>query len=95
MCAVLHNPTCAEFQDQLPDLIASGVNLAVHPHLLACPRCRTLLNELEAIAESARQLLSPVEPPDKLWEQIESAIRLDSQHAPSTPKPLPDSTHHS
>lgn len=95
MCAVLHNPTCAEFQDQLPDLIATGVNLSAHPHLLACPRCRALLKDLETIAEAARQLLSPVEPPDKLWDQIESAIRLDTQNTSAAPQQQPGSSHHS
>jgi hypothetical protein len=29
------------------------------------------------IAEAARQLFPIVEPPDRLWEQIESAIRSE------------------
>jgi hypothetical protein len=66
--------TCGEFQNQLAELIGSGEDLAAHPHLLHCARCRTLLADLETIAESARQLLPVVEPPDDLWEHIESAI---------------------
>lgn len=65
---------CTEFQAQLPELVASGINLASHPHLATCPLCRALLADLESIAEAARQLFPAVEPPDELWNQIESAI---------------------
>ena len=71
--------TCAEFQAQLPELIGSGTDLTTHPHLSGCPLCKALLADLETIAEAARQLLAPVEPPDQLWEQIESAILQDEQ----------------
>ena len=67
--------SCAAFQGLLPELIGSGDNIANHPHILGCPRCRALLADLETIAEAARQLLPIVEPPDELWEQIELAIK--------------------
>jgi Mg-chelatase subunit ChlI len=67
--------SCAAFQGLLPELIGSGDNIANHPHILGCPRCRALLADLETIAEAARQLFPIVEPPDKLWEQIELAIK--------------------
>ena len=67
--------SCEEFQSHLPELIASGVDVSGHPHLLECELCRALLADLEAIAEAARQLLPIEDPPDRLWEQIESAIR--------------------
>ena len=71
------NLTCAEFQAQLPDLIGSGEQIADHPHMQSCELCRALLADLETIAEAARQLFPTVEPPDKLWEQIESAIKSE------------------
>jgi hypothetical protein len=67
--------TCAEFQAQLPELIGSGELIADHPHIQSCELCRELLADLETIAEAARQLFPTVEPPDKLWAQIESAIK--------------------
>jgi predicted anti-sigma-YlaC factor YlaD len=67
--------SCAEFQAQLPDLIASGENVLDHPHMQSCELCRALYAELEVIAQAARELLSAVEPPDELWENIESAIK--------------------
>jgi hypothetical protein len=66
---------CAEFQEQLPELIGSGASAADHPHVKECDLCRELLENLEAIAEAARQLFPEVEPPEDLWDQIETAIK--------------------
>jgi len=66
---------CAEFQSNLPDLIGSGQDVRNHPHLQSCELCRALLADLETIAEAARQLFPGVEPPEEVWEHIESAIR--------------------
>jgi predicted anti-sigma-YlaC factor YlaD len=79
----LRTMKCETFQAQLPELIGSGENLASHPHLRQCARCRALLSDLETIAEAARQLLPVVEPPDELWEQIESAIRAENDSSPT------------
>ncbi len=35
--------SCAEFQAQLPELIASGEDAAAHPHLQSCQDCRAFL----------------------------------------------------
>lgn len=72
---------CAEFQAQLPELIASGGDAAAHPHLQGCQDCRAFLASLEAIAEAARQLFPSVEPPDKVWERIESAIKREEEES--------------
>jgi hypothetical protein len=77
------NPECAHFQAQLAELVGSGQDLARHPHLAVCPRCQALLRDLETIAEAARQLMAPVEPPDELWQSIESALRQEED----TPRP--------
>jgi hypothetical protein len=69
--------SCVEFQAQLPELIGSGVSAAEHPHLKECALCRELLENLETIAEAARQLFPEVEPPDDLWDHIELAIKKD------------------
>jgi hypothetical protein len=69
--------SCADFQAQLPELIGSGVDVSNHPHLATCDRCSALLAELETIAEAARQLFPSVEPPDEVWQQIESAIKRE------------------
>ena len=73
------NLTCAAFQGQLADLIGSGEDAASHPHLRTCALCRALLTDLETIAEAARQLFPIAEPPDTLWEHIDSAIRNETK----------------
>jgi hypothetical protein len=40
-----------------------------------CTLCRALLNDLETIAEAARQLFPVEDPPDTVWEKLESAIK--------------------
>jgi hypothetical protein len=66
--------TCAEFQSQLPELISSWEKIGAHPHLEDCENCRALLADLDAIAAAARQLFPVAEPPDELWDHIQSAI---------------------
>jgi hypothetical protein len=80
---------CAEFQAQLPELIGSGENASAHPHVQSCELCRALLADLETIAEAARQLFPSVEPPDEVWEQIESALKReegDGREPPAAPQ---------
>jgi anti-sigma factor RsiW len=78
--------SCVEFQAQLPELISSGEDAAVHPHLATCERCRALLADLQTIAEAARQLFPSVEPPEQVWEHIESAIRREEENG-MAPRP--------
>lgn len=70
-----HNMTCEEFQAKMPELIGTGEDISSHPHVQSCALCRALLNDLETIAEAARQLFPVEDPPDHLWKQIESAIK--------------------
>jgi hypothetical protein len=66
---------CAEFQASMPDRIGAGEDLQTDPHMLTCERCRSLVRDLEYIAEAARQLM-PIEeePRDALWANIQLAI---------------------
>ena len=79
-----NNLSCAEFQAQLPELIGGGHAIADHPHIQSCELCRALLADLETIAEAARQLFPIEEPPDELWEHIESAIKKEEATRPNT-----------
>jgi hypothetical protein len=77
-----HDPgkmSCIEFQAQLSELIASGEDVSAHPHIQSCALCRALLADLEAIAETARQLFPSVEPPDEVWKNIESALKREDE----------------
>lgn len=67
--------SCDAFQAQLPELIGAGYPPVFHPHIQQCEPCRTLLTDLETIAEAAHRLLPTEEPPDELWKQIEAAIK--------------------
>ncbi len=61
----------------MPELIGSGEDASAHPHVQNCALCRALLHDLETIAEAARQLFPVEDPPDRLWEQIQSAIKQE------------------
>jgi hypothetical protein len=71
--------SCEEFQAQLPELIGAGGKISEHEHIKTCELCRALMADLETIAEAARQLFPIVEPPDNLWEQIESRIKNEGE----------------
>jgi predicted anti-sigma-YlaC factor YlaD len=73
--------SCEEFQDQMAELIGSGADVSNHPHLQTCPLCRALLNDLETIAEAARQLFPIQQPEEDLWQRIESAIKKEDSLA--------------
>jgi hypothetical protein len=46
--------SCREFQDQLAELVSTGSDVESYPHLRTCDLCRSLLHDLEMIAEAAR-----------------------------------------
>ncbi|HEX4030155.1 MAG TPA: hypothetical protein VHX20_07300 [Terracidiphilus sp.] len=83
----LSKMSCDEFQAHLPELVAAGGNVADHEHVKSCDLCRALLADLETIAEAARQLFPSVEPPDKLWAKIESAIKSGDEPDPKVDLP--------
>jgi predicted anti-sigma-YlaC factor YlaD len=67
--------SCEAFQSQLSDLVGSGADVESHPHIQECEICRELYEQLQIIAQAAKQLFPDQEPEDKLWERIESAIK--------------------
>jgi hypothetical protein len=67
--------TCEEFQAQLSDLVGSGADVGNHPHIQDCAICRQLYEELQTIADAARQLFAEEQPEDHLWDRIETAIK--------------------
>jgi hypothetical protein len=78
---MIHDPknmTCEEFQAHMPELIGSGEDASAHPHVQNCALCRALLADLETIAEAARQLFPVEEPSDRVWDQIQSAIKQET-----------------
>ena len=67
--------SCEEFQSQLAELVGSGANVSNHPHIKECDNCRRLYQDLQTIADAAKQLFPHQQPEDDLWERIESAIK--------------------
>jgi hypothetical protein len=45
---------CEEFQSLLPELIATGGDVERHPHIAGCSLCKELIDDLNRIAEDAR-----------------------------------------
>jgi hypothetical protein len=77
--------TCAEFQATLPELFESGVNVSHDEHVLGCENCSALVRDLEYIASQAKLLLPIHDPSPTVWDNIQSAIRSDTDH--KTPVP--------
>ena len=76
--------SCAEFQEQLPQMFATGNLLDEQPemraHLDGCTNCSALVRDLEYIAEQARQLLEPThDPSPNVWSNIQSKLSKDSK----------------
>jgi hypothetical protein len=67
--------SCEEFQSQLAELVGSGADVANHPHIRECDNCHRLYQDLQTIADAAKQLFPDQQPEDDLWERIESAIK--------------------
>jgi hypothetical protein len=67
--------SCEEFQSQLAELVGSGADVSNHPHIKECDNCRRLYQDLQTIADAAKQLFPDQQPEDELWERIESAIK--------------------
>ena len=76
---------CAEFQERLPELFESGVNVSQEEHVLGCETCSALVRDLEYIASQAKLLLPIHDPSPAVWDNIQSAIRSDSRAAHKTP----------
>jgi len=75
--------SCEEFSACMADLIAAGQDIFAHPHVRRCKLHRALLDDLEAIAKAARQILREVDPPDTLWDGIEARLGYDQPVAPA------------
>lgn len=67
--------SCEQFQSHLPELVGSGADVENHPHIRECAICRQLYEDLQTIADAAKQLFPDQQPEDDLWERIESAIK--------------------
>jgi hypothetical protein len=67
--------TCAEFQQELPDVLEGASRAELEAHLSSCPRCSDLVSDLKAISEQAYELRESEEPSPRVWQSIETALR--------------------
>jgi hypothetical protein len=80
------NMTAAQFEDYLPDLMASSEgSLSEDPRLTtflaANPDAAGLVRDLEAIAAAARKLFEPdadTDPSDSVWSNIASKLKVEA-----------------
>ncbi|MEG9435641.1 hypothetical protein JAO29_05630 [Edaphobacter sp. HDX4] len=79
--------SCAEFQEQLPDLFAAGGRSSIDDpslsqHLETCENCTALVRDLQYIADQAKQLLQPThEPSDSVWKKIQEGLASEPSYA--------------
>jgi hypothetical protein len=76
--------TCAEFQNQLPELFESGTDLKEQEHLKTCEQCSALVRDLEYIAQQAKLLLPIHDPSPAVWENIQSSLSGEKQNSGSS-----------
>lgn len=75
---------CAEFQALMSTRIEAGEDLQTFPHMLTCERCRSLVRDLEYIAEVVREYFpreEEVEPRDELWKRLEAQLAIERGEA--------------
>jgi len=86
--------TCAEFQERLPEIFESGVDLKEQEHLKTCKQCSALVDDLEYIAQQAKLLLPIHDPSPAVWENIQSSLAGEKQNtgANHTGNPAPSHT---
>ena len=76
--------SCAEFQEQLPQMFIVEGEIDERPelraHIATCSNCAALVRDLEYIAEQARMLLQPThEPSPDVWSNIQSKLGRDDK----------------
>jgi hypothetical protein len=69
--------TCAEFQEKLPELFESNVDLNNDAHLKECENCAALVRDLQYIATQAKMLLPIHAPSPAVWNNIQSALKKE------------------
>ena len=84
MKTISPSTTCADFQDQLPELFESGTDLKEQEHLKTCEQCSALVRDLEYIAQQAKLLLPIHDPSPAVWENIQTTLSSEKQNSGSS-----------
>ena len=85
---------CSDVERVLPEVIDGGGDAEFQMHLLSCPACSELVDELKLIAGKAHELAEIAEPPARVWVGIANQLRAegiirDPQAAPNRPVVVP------
>ena len=81
--------SCAEFSASMARLIGAGEDIFAHPHVRQCKLHRALLDDLEAIAQAAKEMFPDIDPPDTVWGGIQSRMAQGQQPDPVVSDPWP------
>jgi anti-sigma factor RsiW len=82
---------CTGYRESLDELVDGTIGpirrAELERHLEACPDCRSLLHDLQAIRDAAAAL-DPLDPPAGVWLQVAGHLRQQGRVAPA-PAPAP------
>jgi hypothetical protein len=67
---------CEQVRELAGELLEGGNHPDVYAHLMGCPRCRRLVEEVAAIEQAARSLPA-VEPRPELWLRLKTAAEAE------------------
>ena len=81
--------SCEAFSACMAELIAAGEDIFAHPHVRKCKLHRALLKDLETIAQAAKQMFPEIDPPDSVWEGIQTRIEQEQPFVSMMSAPFP------
>jgi len=73
---------CKEFHQLSESVLEGEAHPRAYEHLAACPRCRTLVDDLVAVTRAAHSL-PMYEPSPRLWAQIQAAAEDEGLLSPA------------
>jgi hypothetical protein len=76
-------PRLSEFAD---DVLDAQTRAVVEDHLATCPACAALADDLSRLRVAARRL-GPIDPPERLWIELERRVREDRTNPPAAIAP--------
>lgn len=75
---------CLSFQSRLPELFEEQASFDEEEHLRHCTNCKTLVKDLQYIAQQAKLLLPLHEPSGAVWNSIQDSVGREQAKAESS-----------
>jgi len=69
--------TCSDVRRVLPDIVDGEIDADFQAHLLSCPACSELVDDLNLIVSEAGTLAETDEPPARVWVNIANQLRAE------------------